>query len=93
MNNYEVTLVLEGKTTAAKKKSLLESLEKTVNLLKGKIGKVEDWGVKELFHKIKKNSQGLFLNCNIEIPASSVKQLDLKLKTEDNIIRYLIVKK
>lgn len=101
MNKYELTLVLDAKTTPAKKKSILESLEKTVNLLKGKMdkqslplsGKVEDWGVKELFHLIKKHSQGSFLHIPLELLASKVKQLDLKLKTEDNIIRYLIVKK
>ncbi|MDP1760481.1 MAG: 30S ribosomal protein S6 [Candidatus Woesebacteria bacterium] len=93
MNKYELTLVLDAKTTPAKKKSILESLEKTVNLLKGKMNKVEDWGVKELFHLMKKNKEGAFLHIPLEFLASKVKQLDLKLKTEDNIIRYLIVKK
>ena len=34
MNNYELTIILEAKTTAAKKKTVLESIEKTVKLLK-----------------------------------------------------------
>lgn len=92
MNNYELTIILEGKTTAAKKKTVLESIEKTVKLLKGKMDKVEDWGVKELFHKMNKKSEGAYLHMPLELPAKAVKQLDLKLKTEDNIIRYLIVK-
>ena len=93
MNNYELTIILEGKTTAAKKKTVLESIEKTVKLLKGEMNKVEDWGVKELFHKMNKKSEGAFLHIPLKLPATAIKQLDLKLKTEDNIIRYLIVKK
>lgn len=92
MNNYELTIIMEAKTTTAKKKVVLESLEKTVKLLKGNMDKVEDWGVKELFHLMKKNKEGAFLHIPLELSASKVKQLDLKLKTEDNIIRYLIVK-
>ena len=93
MNNYELTIILEAKTTAAKKKTVLESIEKTVKLLKGKMDKVEDWGVKELFHKMNKTSKGVFLHIPLELSASSLKPLDLKLKTDDNIIRYLIVRK
>lgn len=92
MNNYELTVILEAKTTAAKKKAFLETIEKTVNLLKGKMDKVEDWGVKVLFHKMNKNIEGLFLHIPLEISAEDVKKLDLKLKTDDNIIRHLIVK-
>ena len=43
MKNYELTLILEGKVTSAKKKAVLESLEKIVKLFKGQMDKVEDW--------------------------------------------------
>lgn len=100
MNNYELTIILEGKVTSAKKKTVLENIEKFVKILEGKMdkqslplsGKVEDWGVKELFHQIKKNSQGVYLHIPLELPAKSIKQLDIKLKAEDNILRYLLIR-
>lgn len=92
MKNYELTIILEGKATSAKKKAVLESVEKIVKLFKGSMSKVEDWGVKEMFHEIKKNRQGTYLHIPLELPSESVKQLDLKLKTEENILRHLIVK-
>jgi len=91
MNKYELTLILEGKTTSAKKKSVLENLEKIVKFLEGKVEKAEDWGVKELFHEIKKQKEGLYLHLPIELPAKSIKALEVKLKAEENILRYLIV--
>lgn len=91
MNKYELTLILEGKTTSAKKKSILESIEKVVGIFEGKITKVEDWGVKELFHEIKKNKEGLYVHLNIEIAAKSVKGLETKLRTDENILRHLMV--
>ena len=92
MNKYELTVVLPGKTTAAKKKSVTEEVKKAITLLKGEAGAVQDWGVKDLAYKIAKNEQGLFLHIPLELEASSVKQLDTKLKMNDNVIRYLIVK-
>lgn len=92
MNKYELTIILEGKTTAAKKKAVLESLEKIIKLLEGKIEKAEDWGVKELFHEIKKNKEGLYLHMPFEMNAKSIKPFEVKLKAEENILRYLIVR-
>ena len=91
MNKYELTLILEGKTTPAKKKSLLEAIEKALNILDGKMDKVEDWGVKEMFHEIKKQREGLYLNMPFEMEPKNIKQLEIKLKAMENVLRYLIV--
>src|SRR3989339_2080792 len=88
MKNYELTLILEGKVTSAKKKAVLESLEKIVKLFKGQMDKVEDWGVKEMFHEIKKNKEGAYLHIPLEFEPSSLKSLEVKLKAEENILRY-----
>jgi len=92
MNKYELTIILEGKTTSAKKKAVLETLEKIVKLLEGKMEKCEDWGVKELFHEIKKVKEGLYLHMPFEMDAKSIKPFEIKLKAEENILRYLIVR-
>ncbi len=92
MNKYELTVILEGKTTSAKKKAVLENIEKIVKLLEGKMDKVEDWGVKELFHEIKKNKEGLYLHIPLELETKSIKQLEIKLKATEAILRYLVIK-
>lgn len=91
MNKYELTLILDGKATAAKKKSVLESLEKTIKLLEGKVEKAEDWGVKEMFHEIKKVKEGLYLHIPFEMIAKNIKSFEVKLKAVDDILRYLVV--
>ncbi|MEK7168812.1 MAG: 30S ribosomal protein S6 [Patescibacteria group bacterium] len=92
MNKYELTIILEGKTTAAKKMAVLETLEKAIKMLEGKIEKAEDWGVKELFHEIKKQKEGLYLHMPFEMNAKSIKPLEIKLKAMENVLRYLIIK-
>jgi small subunit ribosomal protein S6 len=92
MNKYELTIVLDGKATSAKKKAVMDVLEKTVGLLSGKIGTVEDWGVKELTYPINKAENGLFVFVPLELPAEAAKKLTEKIKTENDIIRYLLVR-
>jgi small subunit ribosomal protein S6 len=92
MNKYELTIVLDGKATSAKKKAVMETLEKSLGLGEGKFGKVEDWGVKDLSYPIKKLTSGLFIHIPVEMPAESAKKLTDKIKTENDIIRYLLVR-
>ena len=93
MNKYELTAMLPGKATAAKKKTSQEKLGKIIEALKGKVVKVDDWGEVELSHKIAKNSSGMFLHFNLELESRSTQTLNQKLKMEGDIIRYLIVRK
>jgi small subunit ribosomal protein S6 len=92
MSKYELTLVLDGKATAAKKKSVVETIEKIVKALGGKVGRMEDWGVKDLAYKIDKSTTGVYLHFLLEMDGTAVKQLMLKLKTEEGIIRHLLIR-
>ena len=93
MNKYELTIVLPEKTTIAKKKSVLEAIEKIVKMGKGVVGEVNDWGEKDLAYPIEKQERGLFIHLPLELEPAFVSQLDTKLKMDENIIRHLIVRK
>lgn len=88
-----MTIVLDGKATPAKKKKFTEMVEKIVAVSKGKLGKVEDWGEKELAYKIGGSTSGIFLHFPLELEAKAVKNISTKLYQEREIIRQLIVKK
>ncbi|HKB88590.1 MAG TPA: 30S ribosomal protein S6 [Patescibacteria group bacterium] len=93
MNNYELTLVIDGKGGAAKKKKVTETLEKTLKIFKGVIKNSSEWGIKELAYKIGKSETGLYLNFDLELDPSGVKALNDKLRTDADILRYLVINK
>lgn len=93
MNKYELTLVLDGKSGAAKKKKVTETLEKILGLFKGVIKESKEWGVKELAYKIEKSETGLYLFFEIELEGKGAKALNEKLRTDADIIRYLLINK
>jgi small subunit ribosomal protein S6 len=92
MHKYELTFLIDGKATPAKKKAVSALISKTVGLLKGKVGTVEDWGTKDLAYKIGKSTSGNYFYFPLELPAEAVKALTEKVKAEDDIIRYLLIR-
>lgn len=92
MNNYELTIVLPGSVTPAKKKTVLARIEKLVKTNKGKIVKSDDWGKLDLAYEIKKQKSGVFVHMNLEMAPDMVKKMKDKLRLDDDIIRYLLVK-
>jgi small subunit ribosomal protein S6 len=93
MNKYELTLVLDGKAGAAKKKKVAETLEKTLKIFKGAIAESKEWGVKELAYKLGKSDTGLYLYYELELDGKGVKALNDKLRNDPDILRYLVVRK
>ena len=92
MRNYELTVILPGKATPAKKKAAQEKVEKAITDLKGKVGKVEELGEIDLTYKIKKETSGIFLHFALELEAKGAKALADTLKMESEIIRYLLIR-
>ncbi len=92
MNLYELTTVFPFKVTPAKKKAYQEKLEKLVKLNRGKIKSTDDWGNIDLSYDIKKNTTGSFLHFNLELDAKAVVDVRDKLRVDEDIIRYLLVK-
>lgn len=88
-----MTVVLDGKASATKKKAVVTLVEKIVSLAKGKMTSTEEWGVKDLAYKIQKSATGLFLHFVIELEAEGVKNLSDKLRASEDVIRYLVIGK
>ena len=93
VNKYELTLVLEGKSGPAKTKKVTEALEKVLKIFKGVIKETKELGVKELAYKLGKNDTGLFLFFELELDPKGVKALNDKLRTDPDVIRYLLIRK
>lgn len=92
MRDYELTLVLGPDLTPENQKELLTKIKKIVSDLKGEVKESKDWGKKELAYPIKKAHFGCFIWWLVSIGEEAVSQLDKKIRPEENIIRYLLVR-
>lgn len=93
MNQYELTIVLDGKAGSAKKKKLEEMLGAILKLFKGEIKENKDWGVRDLAYKIGKSLSGFYLFYELTLDPRGVKALNDKLRTDAEILRFLLIRK
>jgi len=92
MDKYELTVIMPGKTTPARLKAFSQKLEKLIAALKGKISEEKNWGTMDLTYKIKKEEKGVFVLYLLELEKSVVKKLNESFRTDDLILRHLLVK-
>ena len=93
MKTYELTIVVPGKITPAKKKSTIGTVEKIIKIVDGKIEKVHDLGEIVLSYPILKNTSGVFVRFDLELSEASARPIKEKLVLEGGVIRFLLVRK
>lgn len=93
MNSYYLTLVLKSDLEEKERKALLDSMSKKLTGEGGKIGKEDLWGVKTLAYPIKKQTSGYYAHFEIEADPKDAKDLDKSLRVEEDVLRYLLIKR
>ena len=91
-NLYEMMLIERPGVSESEEKKLLVRLEKLLEG-NGKIVKTENLGKKALSYRIKKETEGKYWLLNLEIKPASVSEFSAKIKMEEDILRFLILRK
>ena len=89
---YEHTFIGKQDLSNKEVENLITKYSEIINK-NGKILKTEKWGLLNLATKINKNKKGIFVHFKIESEKEdSIKLVEKKLSTDNDIIRYLTVK-
>ena len=89
---FEHVYMLRQDLSSSDLESAINSHEKTICELEGKVIYKESWGLKNLSYPIKNNKKAFYEYMNIEIPNNKVNEMNNKLNLDENIIRHLSVK-
>jgi small subunit ribosomal protein S6 len=92
MRDYELVLIVSPDLSSEKQKEQLEKVKKIITGLKGEVKKTEEWGKKQLAYPIRKNEMGYYFLWKVQLPEKSLEELNQKLRIEERLLRYLIVK-
>lgn len=93
MNSYLLTLVLKPKMDEKERKVLLDSVTKKITGSDGKVTKEDLWGVRTLTYPIKRETSGFYAHFEISSDPKNAKGLDKFLDLEEDILRYLLIRK
>ena len=78
--------------TAQQVEALVSQFKGVVEAHKGKIAKVETWGLRSLAYRIKKNRKAHFTLMNIDAPPAAVAEMERQMAINEDIIRTLTIK-
>ena len=89
---YENVFVARQDLTPAKVTELTNKFVAAIEAKGGKVTKREDWGLRNLAYKIKKNRKGYYTLMNIDAPAEAVVEMERLMRLDENLLRYLTIK-
>jgi small subunit ribosomal protein S6 len=88
---YEHVFLVRQDATSAQVDALVEQFKGVITGAGGKVEKVENWGVKSLTYRIKKNRKAHLTLLNISAPPAAVKEVERLESISEDVIRFMTV--
>jgi len=92
MANYESVFIARQDLAASQVNDLVSSLSDVIKKEGGEVVKVDNWGLKNLAYRIKKNRKGHYVLLNIVAPAQAIFEYERLMRLNEDVIRYMTVK-
>ena len=92
MANYESVLIARQDLGASQVNEIVSSMSDVIKAEGGEVVKVDNWGLKNLAYRIKKNRKGHYVILNIAAPASAIAEYERVMRVNEDIIRYMTIK-
>ena len=89
---YESVLIARQDLGASQVSSLVSDLSETLKANGGEVVRVDNWGLKNLAYRIKKNRKGHYVVLNISAPAAAIAEYERIMRFNEDVIRYMTVK-
>ncbi len=89
MSNYQLTLLIKNTLEEKERKELLGSITKDF----GKLIKEDLWGTRDLSYPIKHQTQAYYAHFEFEAEPQQIPSLDKMVKLNEDIIRYLLIRR
>ena len=92
MNKYEIALVVSTRIDDDERNAALEKVKSYVDRYQGSVIDVDDQGKKRMAYEIQDMKESFYYFIQFEAPAETPARLEARLRIQDHVIRYLIVK-
>ena len=89
---YENTIVAKQDLAEKELKDIKDKYNEIINNSKGKVVKIEEWGLLNLANKIKNYKKGFYIHYKFEGNKETLNNIENKIKVDSSVIRSLIVK-
>jgi small subunit ribosomal protein S6 len=91
MGLYEHTFLVRQDATQAQVDALVEQFKGVLTAGGAKVEKVENWGVKSLTFRVKKNRKAYFTFMNISGPHAAIAEMERQMSINEDVIRHMTI--
>ena len=92
MTKYESVLIARQDLGTSQVNNIVSEMSNVISAQGGEVVRVDNWGLKNLAYRIKKNRKGHYVLLNISAPAQAIAEYERLLRVNEDIIRYMTVK-
>jgi small subunit ribosomal protein S6 len=89
---YESVFIARQDLTPAQVETLSGTVTDLIKNQGGKVTKTEQWGLKSLAYRIKKNKKGHYVLMNIDGPAAAISEMERTMRINEDVLRYLTIR-
>ncbi|AYD00396.1 30S ribosomal protein S6 [Neorhizobium sp. NCHU2750] len=86
---YEHVFLARQDMSAQQVDALVEQYKGVIEANGGKVGRIENWGLKSLTYRIKKNRKAHYALMDIEAPAAAVHEMERQMRINEDVLRYM----
>jgi small subunit ribosomal protein S6 len=72
--------------------ALVEQYKGVVEANGGSIGRVENWGLKSLTYRIRKNRKAYYTLMDLNAPAAALNEMERQMGLSEDVLRFLTIK-
>jgi len=92
MSYYEYVFVARQDLSNQQVESLSDDFSKMIEENGGKVTKTENWGLRNLAYKIKKNRKGHYVMLNVDAPHAAIAEVERNARLNEDVIRFMTIK-
>jgi small subunit ribosomal protein S6 len=89
---YEHVFLTRQDASAQQVEELTAQFRGIIEQLGGKVAKAEQWGVKSLSYRLRKNRKAHFTMFNLDAPSAAINELERQERLNEDVLRYLSVR-
>ena len=89
---YEHVFLTRQDASAQQVEDLTAQFKAVIEQMGGKVAKTEQWGVKSLAYRLRKNRKAHFTMFNIDAPPAALNEIERQERLSEDVVRYLTVR-
>jgi len=89
---YESVVIARQDIPATQVVTLVEEFSEVIAKNGGKVVSTENWGLRNLAYRVKKNRKGHYVLLNIDAPAEAVHEFERLMRINEDILRYMTLR-